>query len=121
MKDLRQIYNARFGQTAGEQIFNKEISHRTMQARAVSEMTKLVEQKFRGVKDPPQLLFRVAEAVLKTVDVMPIFGTRDLVYFDTSKRDKKSLKELADLEKDGFVLDPNGSKKVVKGKKLLAL
>lgn len=91
LPDLRQMYQNRLGKRVGNIVYDEEIVHRAMQERAKIVLTQFVAEKFKGVKDAPETLFRAAESIKITRGGKPEFGTRDFVMAKTKEEEKKLL------------------------------
>lgn len=91
-KDLRQIYRKKLGKHAGDLAYDAEIIRRAEINRSTSLIGKLMDRKFKGVKDKPEQLFRAAEAVLVTENEQPQFGTHDFMW-GVKEADLKNLQK----------------------------
>ncbi len=76
---MKPVEKGGLGAYVGEQAWNDIVRHRALEARGKIEMEKLVESKFKNVKDDPQNLYRAAESIKVTEGGVPQFGTRDFV------------------------------------------
>lgn len=103
LRDMKQTYQKVLGTRVGEMAWNDEMRYRAMKERAKIQVEKLIKEKFKGVKDAPETLFRAAESIKVTKDGVPEFGTRD---FQHTNNDKEAAK----LMMAGWepVLDGNG-------------
>jgi hypothetical protein len=100
LPDRRETYQKYLGKKVGNIAFDQELVHRAMVERAKIVIPKFISSKFKGVKDKPELLFRVAESVRTTKEGTPEFGTRDLVELPTVDRggSKAEALKFADYE-----------------------
>lgn len=95
-RDLRQIYQEHLGKRVGNIAYNAELVRRAKLQNWQQEVGKLVKQKFKGVKDPADLLFKTAEAIKQQDDDGNIeFGTRDFVRAESSA-------EIKELKANGY-------------------
>lgn len=98
LPDLRETYQkALKSKRLGNIVYHEEVVHRSLVALAKKELSSFIETKFKGIKDSPEQLFRVAESIRVTRNGIPEFGTRDMV-------ETKSEKQARDLEEAGFKL-----------------
>ena len=104
LADLRQTYQKHLGKRVGNIAYDEEVTHRAMQERAKIVTERFIKEKFKGVKDDPTLLFRVAEAIRISRDGQPEFGTRDFVLAKTETQ-VKELQETGWEEVDTQVED----------------
>jgi hypothetical protein len=79
-RDMRQTYHKFLGQRVGNIAYNMELRYRNMKARSMEGITKMINDRFEGVKDDPELIFDVLEATLSYVNGIFKFGTRDIQY-----------------------------------------
>lgn len=109
LRDLRQTYHKYLGKTVGEIAYNDELTHRAMVERGKYVIEKFVKEKFKNVKDSPELLFRVAESIKITKENKPEFGTRNFV---TAKTDE----DVVMLKEEGWkrLIDEESKKPVEK-------
>jgi len=96
LRDMKQTYIKHLGTRAGTAAWNNEMRYRSMKSRATTLIEKLIKDKFKGVDDDPELLFRSAESIKVTKDGVPEFGTRDFQY-------AKSEKEMEALKNNGYI------------------
>lgn len=79
-RDMRQSYQKYLGKKAGDQAYNAEVIRRTEVQRWNYEVGRLIKNKFKNVKDNPELLFKAAEAIKQTdEDGNFVYGTRDFI------------------------------------------
>lgn len=104
LPDRRETYQKYLGKKVGNIVYDAEVVHRALVERAKMVLPKFVESKFKDVKDKPELLFRVAEAIRTTKDGKPEFGTRD--YLEVPTMDDRSAKKMLErLEKQSELED----------------
>lgn len=103
LPDLRDLHQNMLGKRVGDLAYGEIMNYRAMRARAATVLTKFVAEKFKGVKDSPESLFRAAEGIKVTRGDVPEFGTRD---FANAANDK----EAAQLALAGWepLLDASG-------------
>ena len=94
-RDLREMYQKALGKRVGDMAYNDEIVHQSLVERGKIEIGKLIKEKFEGVKDNSEILFRSAESIKRTVNDIPEFGTRDFAK-------PKNEKEQAEFEASGY-------------------
>ena len=79
-RDMRQSYQKYLGKKAGDQAYNAEVIRRAEVQRWNYEVGRLIKDKFKNVKDNPELLFKAAEAIKQTdEDGNFVYGTRDFI------------------------------------------
>ncbi len=91
MRDLKETYQKHLGKRVGNIAFGEEMAYRAMKERGKIEIEKLIEKKFKGVKDEPELLFRTVESIKITTNDEPEFGTRDFVTAKNEEEEKKLI------------------------------
>ena len=91
LADRRDSYHKYLGKAVGEIAFNEEMAHRAMLERGKYVIEKFVKEKFKDVKDAPELLFRAAESIKITRGDRPEFGTRDFVIAKNEVEEKDLL------------------------------
>lgn len=96
LKDRKQLYQHHLGKEAGQAAWDAEVIRRAEAQRAAQQISKLVKEKFKGVKDSGEALFRAAEAI-KLVDGETVYGTTDYYKFRQDQEEK--IKEFIE---DGF-------------------
>ena len=79
MRDFRQLHHKYLGKRAGDRAYGDIMVWRAMKERGKLAIEKLIESKFKGVKDSPDALFRSAESIKISRGGKPEFGTRDFV------------------------------------------
>lgn len=77
LRDMRQTYQKVLGNRVGDMVWKEEIAYRSMKERAKIVIERLLKDKFKNIKDAPELLFRAAEAITVTENGVPQFGTRN--------------------------------------------
>jgi hypothetical protein len=76
LPDKRQQRISRYGNYLGTKIYGEEVLYNARRAKALKETSDLLKEKFRGVKDKPEVLFDAAEGILATKNGNPEFGTK---------------------------------------------
>ena len=79
LRDKRELAQKYLGNRVGNIFYDETKVHAVMQARAVTELSKMVEGKMKGITDEPAQLFRAAESIKVTTNGVPEFGTRDFL------------------------------------------
>ncbi len=79
MRDFRQMHHKFLGKRAGDRAYGDVMVWRAMKERGKIAIEKLIESKFKDVKDLPDALFRAAESIKISRGGMPEFGTRDFI------------------------------------------
>lgn len=95
LRDMKQTYEKLLGKRVGTMVWNDEIAYRAMKERGKIVIERLIKEKFKNIKDAPELLFRTAESIKYTTGNNPVFGTRDFA-------NAKNAKEIQDLLKTGY-------------------
>jgi len=113
LRDMKETYQKFLGKKLGTMAWNDEVNLRAMVERSKIEIEKLLDNKFKNVKDDPALLFRSVESIKVTKNGMPEFGTRKFLYVD-------DLAEAKALDDEGWKVlrDGNGDPvmEIIKGK-----
>lgn len=99
-RDMRQTYHKYLGKRVGDIAYNMELRYRNMKERAKSGIMEAVKNKFKDVKDDPELIYDVIEATLSTTEGVPKFGTRDIQYAEKDS-------EIVDLINAGYEQIPS--------------
>ncbi len=76
LRDLKQTYQKFLGKRVGDIAYGEEMAYRAMKERSKIVLEKFIEDKFKGIKDAPENLFRAAEAIKVSRGGVPEFGTR---------------------------------------------
>ncbi len=103
LRDMRQTYQKVLGNRVGDMVYKEEVSYRAMRERAKVVIEKFIKDKFKGIKDSPDALFKAAEGITFTENEVPQFGTRN---FANAKNEKEAI----DLINSGWqpLKDENG-------------
>jgi hypothetical protein len=88
-QDLRQAHEAELGDRAGRQAYKNLVVARAKAQVGEMQITKLLKDKFKNVKDDQKTLFRAAESVKETIDGEVVYGTRDFISVTDMKEGKK--------------------------------
>ena len=88
LRDLKQTYEKHLGKRVGSIAFGEEISYRAMKERGKIVIENFIKEKFKGIKDDPETLFRAAESIKISKEGIPDFGTRDYVTAKTEEEEK---------------------------------
>ena len=99
-RDMKETYQKYLGKRIGEMAWNDEKRYRSMKERAKILVEKMINSKFKDVKDSPETLFRAAESIKVTKNGVPEFGTRDFQYSKNDKETAKLLENGYEMVKD---------------------
>jgi len=77
LPDLKEMYIKHLGKRVGTMAYQDEVVHKVMQERAKYAIEKFIKEKFKDIKDAPDLLFKAAESIKVTKAGTPEFGTRN--------------------------------------------
>ncbi len=88
LRDIRETYQKHLGKRVGDIAYDEEKVHSVMQERGKFVIGKLIDKKFKNVKDDPAALFKAAESIKVTKGDVPEFGTRDFVVAKTEEEAK---------------------------------
>jgi len=77
LRDFRQLHEKFLGKRAGDRAYGDLMVWRAMKERGKIAIEKLIESKFKGVKDSQELLFKAAESIKVSKGGKPEFGTRE--------------------------------------------
>ena len=91
LRDMRETYQKLLGKRVGDIAYNEEMVHRAMQERGKFVIGKFIEEKFKGIKDDPETLFKAAESIKVTKEGVPEYGTRDYVAPTSAKEELKVI------------------------------
>jgi len=91
LRDLKQTYQKFLGKRVGDIAYGEEVAYRAMKERAKFQIEKFINEKFKGVKDSPEALFKTAESIKISRSGQPEFGTRDFAIAKTQEEEAKLL------------------------------
>lgn len=80
LPDRRQLFIKQYGKYLGTKAYDAEVVALRRMQQQVDELTSLIKQKFKGVKDDPSTIFKAAEAIQSNNQGVKVFGTADRTF-----------------------------------------
>jgi hypothetical protein len=88
MRDLKETYQKYLGKRAGTREYADMMIHKALVERGKIVFQKFLAEKFKGIKDSPETLFRSAESIKETKGGVVEYGTRKYSVAKTPEEEK---------------------------------
>lgn len=103
LPDRVQAFIKSYGHYLGTAAYYAEVAALARMAKVAEDLSRLIKEKFKGVKDDPALLFKVAEAISENTPRGIVFGTKDVKRIDISKKSSEWVeRQLASHQNAGW-------------------